>query len=524
MKYYAKQSIAALFLLLTLTSCGSNSVSPPPPGTITFGPGGTDRIPPTIVSVNPLNGATNVGVGNIISATFSEPISISTLSTNVTFIVTIGGTLVPGSVSLPGGTTAIFTPSAPLLGNTQYNIVVTTGITDLAGNAMVSNYSWSFTTTTAPDLTPPFVIAVTPASGATNVSIDTSISAVFSELLNAATVTANTFFVSGVTGSVLYSSVTATFTPALALASNTTYTATLTTGIKDLAGNTLSVDKVWSFTTAPTPTITTAALPAATETGTYSQALAFTGGVGPYAWIATGLPAGLSINAATGVISGAPNSGTAGASPYSVTVTVTDSEALSASQIFSLTVNPVPSITTPGSVPAATETGAYTLPLIATGGTGTMTWNAVGLPAGLSINPATGVISGAPNSGTAGASPYSASVTVTDANLVTSAALPLSITVNAAPTITTSSPIGAWTQGATATITFAAINGTGTLTWSSTTAPTLAVAAPWLTLNSPASGDLTGTAPMVTATYTFNITVTDSNGVSTTSLFSVVVP
>jgi hypothetical protein len=61
------------------------------------------------------------------------------------------------------------------------------------------------------------------------------------------------------------------------------------------------------------------------------------GGVAPYAWSASGLPAGLSINASTGQITGTPT--TAGTS--SVTVTATGSNGLSGSAAFSWTVNPV---------------------------------------------------------------------------------------------------------------------------------------------------------------------------------------
>nr|WP_117215467.1 M14 family zinc carboxypeptidase [Allorhizocola rhizosphaerae] len=61
------------------------------------------------------------------------------------------------------------------------------------------------------------------------------------------------------------------------------------------------------------------------------------GGVAPYTWSATGLPAGLSINASTGQITGTPT--TAGTS--SVTVTATGSNGLSGSAAFSWTVNPI---------------------------------------------------------------------------------------------------------------------------------------------------------------------------------------
>jgi uncharacterized protein (TIGR03437 family) len=65
-----------------------------------------------------------------------------------------------------------------------------------------------------------------------------------------------------------------------------------------------------------------------------------TGGSGSYAWSATGLPAGLGIGSATGIISGTPttNSG----SPYTVLVTVTDSNSAKATRTYSLTINAAP--------------------------------------------------------------------------------------------------------------------------------------------------------------------------------------
>src|SRR5207245_1590434 len=57
-------------------------------------------------------------------------------------------------------------------------------------------------------------------------------------------------------GTVSYAGVTAIFTPAGTLAPNTTYTATMTTGAKDLAGNALAANFVWSFTTGATPDTT----------------------------------------------------------------------------------------------------------------------------------------------------------------------------------------------------------------------------------------------------------------------------
>jgi hypothetical protein len=113
------------------------------------------------------------------------------------------------------------------------------------------------TDTTAPTVTftdPVTVIA--PGVPTSGVAINKKISATFSEAMDPLTVTTATFTLTGpgltpVLGTVTYVGLIATFTPTTPamLANNTTYTATITTGARDLAGNALANNYVWSFTT-----------------------------------------------------------------------------------------------------------------------------------------------------------------------------------------------------------------------------------------------------------------------------------
>ena len=152
------------------------------------------------------------------------------------------------------GTTATFTPSNNLAYSTVYTATITNGVQDAAGNAMASNYTWSFTTGAAPDTTPPTVSSTSPATSATGVAVNAAITATFSETMTSSTVTTATFTVDkGVTGTVAYSGTTATFTPSSNLAYSTVYTVTITTGVKDAAGNTMNSDYAWSFTTTSAP-------------------------------------------------------------------------------------------------------------------------------------------------------------------------------------------------------------------------------------------------------------------------------
>ncbi|PKL74217.1 MAG: hypothetical protein CVV27_21630 [Candidatus Melainabacteria bacterium HGW-Melainabacteria-1] len=170
-----------------------------------------------------------------------------------------GGLPVLGAVTYLGNT-ATFTPNASLVANTTYTATVTTGVKDLAGNTMAANKVWTFTTGAAVDTTAPVVTSSNPSNQGASVITTSLNTATFSEQMNPLTLTTATFTLTSpgavpvpVQGTVSYSGNTATFTPTTELVRNTLYTATITTGAQDLAGNPLEVDKVWTFTTALGP-------------------------------------------------------------------------------------------------------------------------------------------------------------------------------------------------------------------------------------------------------------------------------
>jgi methionine-rich copper-binding protein CopC len=212
-----------------------------------------DTTPPTVSSTDPVNAATGVAINKQIAATFSEAMDPSTISTT-TFTLQQGATPVAGTVTYVG-TTATFAPASPLAVNTTYTATITTGVKDLAGNALASVFGWSFTSGAAPDTTAPTVTSTDPVNAATGVAINKQIAATFSEAMDPATIsTANFTLTQGTTpvaGTVTYAAVgtTATFSPASDLAPLTTFTASITTGARDLAGNPLLNNFAWSFTT-----------------------------------------------------------------------------------------------------------------------------------------------------------------------------------------------------------------------------------------------------------------------------------
>src|SRR5579864_5212533 len=232
---------------------------------------------PSVISTNPLNGATNVPINQKITATFSEAMNSGTVTAAATFTlaVTTGGAAVPGTVTYVAATnTTTFAPTANLLASTQYTATITTAAQSAAGNALASNHVWSFTTGKTADSTAPTVTLTIPASGATAVPTNQKITATFSKPMDSATVVAaGTFTVAvagvggaAVPGTVSYAGSTAVFTPTANLTASTQFTATITSAAKDLSGNALAAGPVpnpWSFTTGTTtdttaPTITLA--------------------------------------------------------------------------------------------------------------------------------------------------------------------------------------------------------------------------------------------------------------------------
>jgi len=100
----------------------------------------------------------------------------------------------------------------------------------------------------------PTVTSTDPLKNVTGVARNKVVALTFSEAMDPLTINTSTFTLkqgpTAVSGTVAYSGTTATFTPSNILAAGTAYTATITTGAKDLAGNALAANTVWSFTTA----------------------------------------------------------------------------------------------------------------------------------------------------------------------------------------------------------------------------------------------------------------------------------
>jgi len=242
-----------MFLLVSVALFGCGKQTGP----------GANASAPSVSSVYPVAGATAVSRNTYLTATFSQSMDASSITTS-TFKLSSSSGFVTGTISYDASSkTATFTPSAVLGVNTAYSATVYTGVKNSSGIGMNADYVWNFTTGSSSDVLGPTVVSVSPVSGATAVSTSTVVSVIFNEALDPSTLTDSTFTLSStssaVTGTATYSvsTKTAYFTPSSPLDYNTTYTALLINGITDLAGNPLystlqlefGIQYTWSFST-----------------------------------------------------------------------------------------------------------------------------------------------------------------------------------------------------------------------------------------------------------------------------------
>ncbi len=288
-----------------------------------------------------------------------------------------------------------------------------------------------------------------------------------------------------------------------------TRTATLSIADSDpTSPQTIALTGIGTSTGTPL-SVTTTSLAAGVVGTPYSQTLQATGGTTPYSWtITTGsLPAGLTLNAATGAITGTPTGPQVGTISFTATVTDSENPAKTANANLSIAISAPPLSVTTSSLPGGTLGSAYSQTLAATGGITPYTWSVTTgtLPAGLTLNASTGVISGTPTGSLTG--PINFTVTVTDSESpVKTASANLSIAISAPPLSVTTTSLAAGVVGTSYSQTLQATGGITPYSWAITTGSLPA----GLTLNT-ATGAITGkpTGPQV-GTNSFTVTVTDS--------------
>jgi len=259
---------------------------------------------------------------------------------------------------------------------------------------------------------------------------------------------------------------------------------------------------------APTIVIAPSTLPNAKAGTSYSQTISASGGSGSYSYAVTGgtLPPGLSLNSATGALTGTPT--TAGGSTFIITATDTVTTGTGApyagNQSYSLTV--VQLALSPASLGTPVLGTLYNLSLSASGGTSPYTFTILNgsLPAGLSLSSG-GVLSGTPTA----AGSFTVDIQAQDSTSGGSGgpytgSRSYSVTIAAPTIVIPTGTLSGGTVGSPYSQTISASGGSGSYSY----AVTGGTLPPGLSLNS-ATGALTGT-PATAGGSTFTITATDT--------------
>jgi uncharacterized protein (TIGR03437 family) len=266
----------------------------------------------------------------------------------------------------------------------------------------------------------------------------------------------------------------------------------------------------------PAPlTITTQSLPFGSVGIPYSAGLKAAGGSGAYTWsiVQGALPPGLTLDAASGSISGTPTADGA----YSVVFKVTDRQTQqSGTKGFGIGIA---QITNASPLPGALVGTFYSLTFNATDAPGPFAWSisAGQLPAGLTLDQSKGVLSGTPTTpGT-----YNFNVTAFSDRAGAGATKGFALAVSATLAITTDSPLAAGNVGTSYAVILSATGGAPPYSFSVIASPFgQSQVPPGLVLNP--NGILSGT-PTVAGTFSFNALVTDSQGTQASKLFTLTI-
>jgi len=227
-------------VLVCLIGCGVQKAETPIVNT-------QPSMAPTVLMVAPQ--ANGVATNRQVAVVFNQPMDPASINPSTFEVAGVVGNVTYDATNK----IAAFKPFSNFAPSTTFNATITTGAKDLKGTPMAAPFNFSFTTRSTSDTSPPHVVAINVAGGATCVPLDQKFKVTFDEPMDSLTITSSTIFIVGVTSSVTYDAGTrtATLTPAATLAANTTFTLTVTTDVKDMGGVPLEAPFQLTFTTGP---------------------------------------------------------------------------------------------------------------------------------------------------------------------------------------------------------------------------------------------------------------------------------
>ncbi len=377
--YTFARTSGALPTGLSLSSAGTLSGTPSANGTFNFDVTATDgnfntgtRSYSVTINMAPLTLNPATLPAATVGAGYNASVTASGGNGNYSYTVLSGA--LPGGLNMDSAGNITGTPTAP----GSYNFTVQA--TDTSPNTGTRNYTINVGTANSLTLAPTTLPNGTQGTGYTQ------------------TVTAT-----GATGAVSFALLSGSLPAGLSIGSGGVISgtpsaggsSTFTIGATDSAGNTGSQLYTVNIGTSVL-TVTPPTLPAGTRNVAYSQNVGATGGTGPYTFTISGgaLPAGVTMNSA-GLISGTPTA----AGPVSFTVRALDTLGNVGTRLYSFNVGTVTLTVNPATLPDAVFGRAYSQTIVASGGTAPYTYSiaAGALPSGLTLNAATGVISGTAN-------------------------------------------------------------------------------------------------------------------------------
>jgi len=204
---------------------------------------GTDTTAPTVISVTPGNGATNIGLNAGVVLTFSKSLNRNTLNGN-TLALLVRGSKVGIGINVSADNRTVTLSAGTLPASSTVTVVATTGVQDLSGNAL-ANFESSFTTAPSFDTTHPSVVTQRPGNGAQGVPLNTSVVLYVNDAMNASTVqgalhvSQNGVLVSG-TAQVSGNGQVVVFTPSVPWQNNALVQVFLDSTAQDVDGNNLT--------------------------------------------------------------------------------------------------------------------------------------------------------------------------------------------------------------------------------------------------------------------------------------------